>query len=168
MIPTFVGISLILFVILNLAPGRPGADLQPPPTDPDVARALCDRHFGVGADGILAILPGQQGHARMRVINADGSEAEMCGNGLRCFVKYLAERDPGLTGKPALTIDTGFGPLTCAIDRTGGAVESVSVEMGRPRLTRREIPMAGPAQATLEPRPLRAHWALHPLLRPGP
>ncbi len=131
------------FVVVDLRAGEPpGPSMQ----DPAVARLVCDRHFGIGADGVLAVLPARTGgaDATMRVINSDGSEAEMCGNGLRCFVKFLAERDPGLTGKPALTIDTGFGPLTCAIDRTGGAVESVSVEMGRPRLTRREIPMAGP------------------------
>lgn len=131
------------FVVVDLRAGEPpGPSMQ----DPAVARQVCDRHFGIGADGVLAVLPPRTGgaDATMRVINSDGSEAEMCGNGLRCFVKFLAERDPALSRKQALTIDTGFGPLTCAISRTGGAVESVSVEMGRPRLTRREIPMAGP------------------------
>ena len=133
------------FVVVDLRGGEPaGPSLQ----DPAVARLVCDRHFGVGADGVLAVLPPRSAgaDATMRVINSDGSEAEMCGNGLRCFVKYLAERDPALSGRDALTIDTGFGPLTCDIRRAGGSrvVESVSVEMGRPRLTRREIPMAGP------------------------
>ena len=84
--------------------------MQPAPTDPAVARALCDRHFGIGADGVLAILPGQQGDARMRVINADGSEAEMCGNGIRCVAKVLYEKDPDLR-RPVIRIDTGAGLL---------------------------------------------------------
>ena len=131
------------FVVVDLRAGEPpGPSFQ----DPAVARTVCDRHFGIGADGVLAVLPARSAgaDATMRVINSDGSEAEMCGNGLRCFVKYLAERDPALAGKGALTIDTGFGPLTCDVGRSGAAVETVSVEMGRPRLTRREIPMTGP------------------------
>lgn len=131
------------FVVVDLRGGEPpGPSVQ----DPAVARAICDRHFGVGGDGVLAVLPPRSdgADATMRVINSDGSEAEMCGNGLRCFVKFLAERDPALAGRPALTIDTGFGPLTCEIRRTGDVVDTVSVEMGRPRLTRREIPMTGP------------------------
>jgi diaminopimelate epimerase len=142
------------FLVVDLRPGRPGADLQPPPTDPEVARALCDRHFGVGADGILAILPGQQGHARMRVINADGSEAEMCGNGIRCVAKVLWEKDPALR-RPVLDIDTGAGLLACAIEAEGEEVRTVAVQMGRPRLLRGEIPMTGPAAERVVRTPVR-------------
>jgi diaminopimelate epimerase len=129
----------------------PGPSIQ----DPAVARRVCDRHFGVGADGVLALLPPRTSgaHATMRVINSDGSEAEMCGNGLRCAVKYLAERDPDLA-LDALTIDTGFGPLTCDVHRRGQVVEAVSVEMGKPRLTRGEIPMTGPADEACVAAPL--------------
>ena len=81
-------------------------------------RAVCDRHFGVGADGVLAILPGVDGDARMRVLNADGSEAEMCGNGIRCVAKVLYDSDPSLR-RPVLRIDTGAGLLACAIERRG-------------------------------------------------
>jgi diaminopimelate epimerase len=133
------------FVVVDLRPGRPGADVSPSPADPEVARAICDRHFGIGADGVLAILPGQTGDARMRVINADGSEAEMCGNGIRCVVKVLYEGDPALR-RPVLRIDTGAGLLECAVDSAGGQVRTVSVEMGRPRLLRGEIPLSGPAE----------------------
>jgi len=131
------------FVVVDVRGGEPpGPSVQ----DPAVARVICDRHFGVGGDGVLAVLPPQSAgaDATMRVINSDGSEAEMCGNGLRCFVKFLAERDPAFAGRAALTIDTGFGPLTCDIRRAGDVVETVSIEMGRPRLTRKEIPMTGP------------------------
>ena len=120
--------------------------------DPAVVRAVCDRHFGVGADGVLAILPGVSGDARMRVLNADGSEAEMCGNGIRCVAKVLYETDPTLR-RPLLRIDTGAGRLDCAIDAEGGLARSVAVEMGRPQLTRGEIPMnpGGEARAVREP-----------------
>jgi len=143
------------FVVVDLRPGRPGADLLPSPTDPEVARRLCDRHFGIGADGVLAILPGQEGDARMRVINADGSEAEMCGNGIRCVAKVLWEKDPGLR-RPVLQIDTGAGLLACAIETDGAQVRTVAVQMGRPRLTRGEIPMAGPASERVVRTPVRA------------
>jgi diaminopimelate epimerase len=93
---------------------------------------------------VLAILPGQEGDARMRVINADGSEAEMCGNGIRCVAKVLWEKDTALR-RPVLQIDTGAGLLACAIDAERDRVRTVAVQMGRPRLTRGEIPMTGPA-----------------------
>jgi diaminopimelate epimerase len=120
--------------------------------EPVVVRAVCDRHFGVGADGVLAILPGVSGDARMRVLNADGSEAEMCGNGIRCVAKVLYETDPTLR-RPLLRIDTGAGRLDCAIDAEDGLARSVAVEMGRPRLTRAEIPMnpGGETRAVREP-----------------
>jgi diaminopimelate epimerase len=143
------------FVVVDLRPGQPAAALVPPPTDPEVARRLCDRHFGVGADGVLAILPGDAGDARMRVINADGSEAEMCGNGIRCVAKVLWEKDPTLR-RPVLNIDTGAGLLACAIEATGDRVRTVAVQMGRPRLLRGEIPMTGPADERAVRTPVRA------------
>jgi diaminopimelate epimerase len=145
------------FLVVDLRPGQPAALVRPSPLEPAVARALCDRHFGVGADGILAILPGREGDARMRVINADGSEAEMCGNGIRCVAKVLWEKDPALR-RPLLRIDTGAGLLACAIDadEAAGRVRSVTVEMGQPRLTRAEIPMLGPPAERAVRIPLRA------------
>jgi len=105
--------------------------------EPAVVQAVCDRQFGVGGDGVLAILPGTAPSvARMRVLNADGSEAEMCGNGIRCVVEELARLG---TTAVSLAIDTGAGRLTC--ERIEGGV---TVEMGAPRLTRAEIPMTGP------------------------
>jgi diaminopimelate epimerase len=106
--------------------------------DPDVVRGLCDRQFGVGGDGVLAVLPPVTASAiaRMRVLNADGSEAEMCGNGIRCVVVELHDR--GGVAASRMTIDTGAGPLACGIDAGG-----VTVAMGRPRLTCAEIPVEG-------------------------
>jgi diaminopimelate epimerase len=115
---------------------------------PDRVREICDRRFGIGGDGVLALLapttPGAV--ATMRVLNSDGGEAEMCGNGLRCVAKYLYERTPD-AGRPGdrMTIDTGAGPLACALAVDRGEVTSVTVNMGAPRLARRDIPMTGPA-----------------------
>jgi len=90
---------------------------------------LCDRRRGIGADGVLSLLPARQGGvAFMHVYNSDGSVAAMCGNGVRCVARHLAERR-GLDG--ALTIETGAGPKRCQVHRgPGGEVEAVSVEMG--------------------------------------
>ena len=130
------------FVIVDLRADDPVPSVQ----EPGAVRAICDRRFGVGADGVLAVLPAREAGADawMRVLNADGTEAEMCGNGLRCVAKYLYERDPALR-RDALTIDTGAGLLRCDLTVDGGSVSSVTVDMGRPRLTRGEIPMTGPA-----------------------
>ncbi|HVV15921.1 MAG TPA: diaminopimelate epimerase [Polyangia bacterium] len=139
------------FVVVDLrrdAAAPPAQAIQ----DPAVVRQICDRHFGVGADGVLAILPSATGDARMRVLNADGSEAEMCGNGLRCVAKVLYESDPALR-RPTLSIETGAGVLACTLDVAGGTVRDVAEEMGRPRLTRGEIPLApgGSERALREP-----------------
>jgi diaminopimelate epimerase len=128
------------FVVVDLR-ARAGSKEAAAVQDPELVRKVCDRHFGVGGDGILAILPGVDGDARMRVLNADGSEAEMCGNGIRCVAKVLYETDPTLR-KPVLKIDTGAGLLLCEMTVTDGRVDSVTVEMGRPRFTREEIPLA--------------------------
>ena len=128
-----------LVVDLRTAPDDEAAAIQAPRN----VIALCDRQFGVGGDGVLAVLPSTTADARMRVLNSDGSEAEMCGNGLRCVVRELYER--GGLRKPELAIETGAGRLVCAVDAAGGTVRSVTVAMGVPRLLRGQIPMAGPA-----------------------
>jgi len=128
-----------LVVDLRGVPAAEAAAIQAPHN----VIALCDRQFGVGGDGVLAVLPSATADARMRVLNSDGSEAEMCGNGIRCVAKELYER--GGLRKPELAIDTGAGRLTCAIDADGATVRSVTVEMGTPRLLRGELPMNGPA-----------------------
>ena len=138
------------FVVVDL---RGGGDSAAAIQDPATVRAVCDRHFGVGADGVLAILPGEEGDARMRVLNADGSEAEMCGNGIRCVAKVLYDSDASLRRSP-LRIDTGAGLLECEMGTgPGGAVDSVAVQMGRPRFSRSEIPMSpgGSARAIRTP-----------------
>jgi diaminopimelate epimerase len=109
---------------------------------PEAAVALCDRRFGVGGDGVLAIEPASRADAvaRMRVHNADGSEAEMCGNGIRCVARYLHDHDPALR-RAELPIETGAGLLRCALSIDRGRVGQVAVQMGRPRLQPAEIPI---------------------------
>src|ERR1700693_3699415 len=75
-----------------------------------LSRAISDRHFGIGSDGLILICPSKIADARMRMFNADGSEAEMCGNGIRCVAKYIY--DHGIARKPVLKIETGRGVLT--------------------------------------------------------
>ncbi len=118
--------------------------------EPAVVRALCDRQFGVGGDGVLAILPSATADARMRVLNSDGSEAEMCGNGIRCVVKELHDR--GGIAKSAMAIETGAGQLVCELGADG-----VTVAMGAPRLTRGEIPMRGPSDERCVEQLLEGH-----------
>jgi len=107
-----------------------------------LAITISDRHFGVGSDGLILILPSQMADVRMRMFNADGSEAEMCGNGVRCVAKFAY--DHGLVTRPQITVETGAGvlPLQLCINERN-RVEKVRVNMGRPRLTRGEIPMTG-------------------------
>jgi len=109
-----------------------------------LARAVSDRHRGIGGDGLILILPSARADVRMRMFNSDGSEAEMCGNGLRCVAKYAY--DHGLVEKLAITIETGAGVLPVEMfANAAGRVERVRVNMGRPRLSRAEIPMTGRA-----------------------
>ena len=106
-----------------------------------LARKVCDRHYGVGADGILVVLPSDKADFRMRIFNTDGSEAEMCGNGIRCFARYLY--DFGLTKKTSFTVETGAGILVPEIVLVDGQVKGVKVDMGEPHLLGEEIPVVG-------------------------
>ncbi|OCL26249.1 diaminopimelate epimerase [Orenia metallireducens] len=108
-----------------------------------LAKEMCDRNFGIGADGLVLILPSDLAEAdyRMRIFNPDGSEPQMCGNAIRCFAKYLYER--GLTEKTNLNIETLAGMIRPELILKDGAVELVKVDMGEPILRRSEIPMVG-------------------------
>ena len=102
---------------------------------------LCDRHYGIGADGILLVLPSDKADIRMRIINADGSEAEMCGNGIRCFASYVYEK--GYVKFEEFTVETGAGILVPKIMEKHGAEAMVKVDMGEPILEGEKIPVAG-------------------------
>src|SRR5262249_19730397 len=121
----------------------------PMPHDPaGLSRAMSDRHFGVGADGLILICPSDKADARMRMFNADGSEAEMCGNGIRCVAKYV--HDHGLVRKPTLTVETGRGVLTLELETTGGMARQVRVDMGEPILEAARIPTTLPGNPPLD------------------
>jgi diaminopimelate epimerase len=113
-----------------------------------LAVAMCDRHFGAGADGLLLVEPSEVADLRMRLFNADGSEAEMSGNGLRCFVKYAVDRGLARLRHGAITIETLAGVLTAEATLANGRVDSVRVGMGRPRFAQQEIPVAVEAEAS--------------------
>lgn len=115
---------------------------------PELSRRMSHRHLGAGADGIILILPGEKHPFRMRIFNADGSEAETCGNGIRCFAKYVYER--GLIAETEFTIETGGGPNRVVLRLEDGAAVSVRSNMGQPRFERREIPMTGPDGPVIE------------------
>jgi len=111
------------------------------PSPEALARRLSDRHFGIGSDGLILILPSERADYRMRMFNADGSEAEMCGNGIRCFAKYLYDR--GLFQGDEVAVETGAGVLRVRVYPEGGKARRARVNMGTPRLERPEVPMVG-------------------------
>jgi diaminopimelate epimerase len=114
---------------------------EPVPEDPaETARQIADRHFGVGGDGLILICPSTVADARMRMFNADGSESEMCGNGIRCVAKYVY--DHAISQRPTLKIETGAGVLAVDLKIADGVAERVRVDMGLPILEATKIPVA--------------------------
>lgn len=112
---------------------------QPVPENlPELARRIADRHFGVGGDGLILIRPSEIADGRMQMFNADGSQAEMCGNGIRCVAKYLFEHD--LVRKESLAIETDAGVLDLELQLVDGQVEKIRVNMGEPILDAERIP----------------------------
>lgn len=104
------------------------------------AKKICDRHYGVGADGLIFVLSSAKADFRMRIINADGSEAEMCGNGIRCFARHVKEN--GFTAKNEFTVETKAGIIVPKIIEANGET-LVSVDMGKPILEGDKIPVKG-------------------------
>lgn len=124
--------------------------LDGPPVAPDrlpeLARAISDRHTGVGSDGLILILPPvpDGGAFTFRMFNSDGSEGEMCGNGMRCFARYVISR--GLIEKTSFTVQTKAGPVLCEV-RPAGCEEpwTVTCDLGRPSILAAEVPAVLPA-----------------------
>src|SRR5437899_3482155 len=121
---------------------------KPPRDAAAVSRAISNRHFGVGSDGLILICPSERADARMRMFNADGSESEMCGNGIRCVAKYVY--DHGIAKKARLTIETGRGVLTLDLGITHGKVERVTVDMGPPILDAEKVPTTLPGPRVVD------------------
>lgn len=112
------------------------------------ARLMSDRHFGIGSDGLVLILPSERADFRMRMFNADGTEAEMCGNASRCVGKYVY--DYGLTGKTGIALETGAGIKHLTLHPEGGEVGSVTVDMGTPVLEPADIPVGITAEKVVD------------------
>jgi diaminopimelate epimerase len=127
-----------------------------------LAQIISDRHFGVGSDGLILISPSQKADVRMRIFNADGSEAEMCGNGIRCVAKYTYEHKLAKAGGPlavpdqppcpaSLNIETGSGIKTVGLTiDDNDKVQKGCVNMGQPVLTARDIPVNLPIKEVIE------------------
>ena len=114
--------------------------LFPPDMDyPEMARKLCLRQLGVGADGLITILSSERADARMRIFNSDGSEAEMCGNGIRCFAKFVY--DVGYVRKESMKIETLAGVLSVTLEIVDKQVNQITVDMGEPCLDPDKIPV---------------------------
>ncbi|MEA3544163.1 MAG: diaminopimelate epimerase, partial [Thermodesulfobacteriota bacterium] len=121
--------------------------------DPEtLAKQVSNRQFGIGSDGLILILPSLVADVRMRMFNPDGTESEMCGNGIRCVAKFAYDHD--LVKKLDIKVETGNGVLSLKLfTATTGLVERVQVNMGEPGLYRADVPMLGRAdeQAILVP-----------------
>lgn len=104
-----------------------------------LSRQISDRHFGVGSDGLVLIMPSVTSDFRMRMFNADGSEAEMCGNASRCIGKFVYEK--GLTDKTEITLETLSGEKRLSLELEDGKVREVTVDMGIPELSPEKIPV---------------------------
>ena len=125
-----------------------------------LAQAVSDRHTGIGADGLILIEPAERADARMRMFNADGSEASMCGNGLRCIAKYLY--DHNIARKDQLTIETGGRCVTVDVEVHDGRVKRARVDMGLPVLMSAEIPTTLSGDPPVET-PLEIDGQTHPV-----
>lgn len=106
-----------------------------------LANSLCNRHYGVGADGLLLVAPSSIADIRMRMFNPDGSEAQMCGNGLRCFSKYVLDRGAVDIRNDKLRVETNAGVLSVEPLSENGHINRARVAMGEPRFHAREIPV---------------------------
>lgn len=109
---------------------------------PGLSRSMSDRHFGIGADGIILILESDVADLKMRMFNADGSEGEMCGNGIRCFAKYAIEKEIVPPPSHALEVETLAGVRSVEPMYTGNRITGARVAMGEPRLNTDDLPVS--------------------------
>ncbi|HWO74039.1 MAG TPA: diaminopimelate epimerase [Dehalococcoidia bacterium] len=107
-----------------------------------LAAAICERNTGAGADGLILALASSGAHVRMRLFNADGSEAEMSGNGVRCFAKFVVEQGIAKPDGDDLRVETAAGEIVVRLERRGAEVTGATVDMGPPRFAPKEVPVA--------------------------
>jgi len=125
------------FIMINCFKEKMPRDLN------KTARDLCDRHFGIGADGMICMLPSKKADLRMVLINSDGCEGEMCGNGIRCLAKFAF--DEGVIEQENITVETSAGIMKPRLISENGEIIKVTVDIGEPSFRRQDIPMTGPA-----------------------
>ena len=131
------------YIYVDCMAGEPASDWE------NLSIRMSDRHFGVGADGIILIMPSKVADFRMRMFNADGSEGKMCGNGSRCVAKYVY--DNGLTRKTEVTLETLAGIKVLKMHLgADGKVDTVTVDMGEPILTAAEVPALSASERMME------------------
>lgn len=131
------------YIYVDCMAGEPASDWE------NLSIRMSDRHFGVGADGIILIMPSKVADFRMRMFNADGSEGKMCGNGSRCVAKYVC--DNGLTRKTEVTLETLAGIKVLKMHLgADGKVDTVTVDMGEPILTAAEVPALSASERMVE------------------
>ena len=131
------------YIYVDCMAGEPASDWE------NLSIRMSDRHFGVGADGIILIMPSKVADFRMRMFNADGSEGKMCGNGSRCVAKYVY--DNGLTRKTEVTLETLAGIKVLKMHLgADGKVDTVTVDMGEPILTAAEVPALSASERMVE------------------
>ena len=131
------------YIYVDCMAGEPASDWE------NLSIRMSDRHFGVGADGIILIMPSKVADFRMRMFNADGSEGKMCGNGSRCVARYVY--DNGLTRKTEVTLETLAGIKVLKMHLgADGKVDTVTVDMGEPILTAAEVPALSASERMVE------------------
>jgi diaminopimelate epimerase len=128
--------------------------VEAPQTDerawPSLSQSMCERHYGAGADGLIVVLPSKRADVRMRLFNADGSEAEVSGNGVRCLVKYAIERGIAKPRDGLVTIEAVHGVLEAAASMDGGTVTGVRLSMGPPRFAPNEVPVVAEMEPVID------------------
>ncbi|GAC1560161.1 MAG: diaminopimelate epimerase [Myxococcales bacterium] len=136
------------FILLDLR--GPEAGMQAPLAQAEAVR-LCDRHQGIGADGVLTLLPAPAGEARLLIQNSDGSVPEMCGNGARCAALWVITQGCTRPGEGRIVLHTDAGPRPCVVSATSATLGEVEVEMGAPRVgARRTFPVGGRALEAMQ------------------
>ncbi|GAI45546.1 unnamed protein product, partial [marine sediment metagenome] len=108
---------------------------------PRLAIAMCQRHFGIGGDGLLLLLPSDKANLHMRVFNPDGSEAEACGNGLRCLVRYALDKGLADRKKSEISVETIAGIRKARLHSEGDKLTTIQVAMGEPKFSAKDIPI---------------------------
>ncbi len=108
---------------------------------PEMAQAMCDRHFGIGADGLLLVLPSVSANCKMRIFNIDGSEAQACGNGLRCTIKYVIEKGMVAARASGMTVETVSGTRQARLYYEHDDIKKIQIGMGKPEFRAADIPV---------------------------